>query len=330
MARRRNRDEPDYQSMMDSAIDFFQRLDLRAQIAVVAVLLVAGLVVAFIYYRSQNPSTSTSAPSGQVNVQMLLGNPSNATPDPSNRDNYLMPKPYYALSYNDSRGTPNWVSWQLTAAYLGDAPRKQEFDPDNTLPEGFYRVTHRDYSGSGFDRGHMCPHSDRAANQEMSFSTFVMTNIIPQAPNVNRKAWAQFETYCRGLVTHDHDHLYITAGPAGKGGRGSKEFRDEIAGGRVVVPAECWKVVVAVPESGGDDDLAKVSMGTRVIAIIMPNDNDQVGEEWAKFRTSPAEVERHTGFHFFDRVRPDIAQALRQKVDDEAIAPPRPLYHGND
>jgi endonuclease G len=330
MARRRNRNEPDYQSMMDSAIDFFQKLDLRAQIIVLAVVLVVGTVAAFLYHRSQHPKASPPAQSGQASVQMLLGNPSNATPDPSNRDNYLMPKPYFALSYNDSRGTPNWVSWQMTTAYLGNAPRKQEFDPDNTLPSDFYHVTHRDYSGSGFDRGHMCPHGDRSANQEMSFSTFVMTNIIPQAPNVNRKAWAQFESYCRGLVTHHHDHLYITSGPSGKGGLGSNGFRDEIAGGRVVVPAECWKVVVAVPEAGGDDDLAKISMGTRVIAIIMPNDNDQVGEEWAKFRVSTAEVERRTGLHFFDRVRPDIAQALRQKVDNEAIPPPRPLFHDND
>jgi endonuclease G len=84
---------------------------------------------------------------------LLLGNPSDAKEDPRDQDNYLMKKPFFALSYNNSRGTPNWVSGRLTKDDLGEAPRKPMFDPDNTLPRGFHRVTHKDYTGSGFDRG---------------------------------------------------------------------------------------------------------------------------------------------------------------------------------
>ena len=156
-----------------------------------------------------------------------------------------MVKPYFVLSYNSSLGIPNWVSWQVTDADLGDAPRKQTFDADSTLPSGLKVVTTRDYQGGGFDRGHMCPHSDRAANQEMSFATFVMTNIIPLAPSVNEKAWAQLEWYCRELVRQGN-HLYIIAGPMGRGGLGSRGFRNELAAGKVTVPAYCWKIAVVV------------------------------------------------------------------------------------
>ncbi len=177
----------------------------------------------------------------------------------------------------------------------------------------------------------MCPHSDRAADQDMSFATFVMTNIIPQAPNVNRKAWEHLESYGRELVSQHHDRLYITSGPAGQGGVGSRGSRDSLAGGRVTVPAECWKIIVAVPDDGSsDDDLAKISLGTRVITVIMPNDQNAVGEDWTKFRTSPAAVERETGLHFFDRVRPDIAAGLKQIVDQEHIPPPRPHGHSGE
>jgi endonuclease G len=146
---------------------------------------------------------------------------------------------------------------------------------------------------------------------------------------VNEKAWAQLESYCRGLVRMGN-HLYIVSGPLGRGGLGSRGFREELAGGKVVVPAECWKVVVIVPADGNDDDLPKISMGTRVIAVEMPNDNEQVGEEWAGYRTSASTIEQKTGYHFFDRVRPDIAAALKQKVDDVPIPPPRALGHGHD
>lgn len=326
MARRRNQSNgPGYDPLIDSALGAFGRLDPRAR-AVILVLLLVGLIATFVYYQRQ-AHQGAPGPQGAtvVSPHLLLGNPSSATDDPANRANYLMVKPYYALSYNNPAGRPNWVSWRVTQADLGDAPRKPTFDADVTLPPGFYRVIHKDYSGSGFDRGHLCPHSDRAANREMSFATFVMTNIIPQAPNVNQKAWAQLEVYCRDLV-RQHQRLFVIAGPAGRGGRGSNGSRESIAGGKVTVPAECWKIVVAVPESG-DDDLSKIGPGTRVIVVVMPNDNDAVGEEWAKFRTSAAEVEGRTGLKFFDRLPDGIAQVLRQKVDNTQIAPPRPMTH---
>jgi endonuclease G, mitochondrial len=329
MARRRNpSDGPgpqDYDDLINSSVATFRQLNRQAQIAVIVLLLVLAIIAAVIYFRSQQRAGTGV---GGSNPNLLLGNPSGATPDPSNRTNYLMVKPYYVLSYNNDTGTPNWVSWQVTEEDLGTAPRKQVFDSDTTLPIGFKVVATRDYNGSGFDRGHMCPHGDRAANEEMSFSTFVMTNIIPQAPNVNRKAWAQLESYCRDLV-HKHNHLYILSGPVGQGGTGSRGFRESLVGGKVTVPAECWKVAVVVEEGPGDD-LARISMGTRVIAVDMPNDDTQVGEAWAQFRTSPAEIERKTGLHFFTNVRPDVAAALRQRVDDIPIAPPKPLFHGQD
>lgn len=323
-------DERDIQS----AISFFQRLDPATRKIVLVGLAVLAVVVLVGYYRQSHrpksptqspPTTGLPTPSGGASVQLLLGNPSGATTDPSNRDNYLMLKPYFALSYNSTAGEPNWVSWQVTSADLGNAPRKQLFDSDSTLPAGFKVVSHQDYSGSGFDRGHMCPHSDRAANEDMSYATFVMTNIIPQAPNVNQKAWAQLEMYSRDLAKRGN-HLYVISGPAGQGGRGSKGAADAVGRGKVVVPAECWKIIVVVPEGG--DDLASINTDTRVIAVDMPNDQDKVGEAWAGFRVSPAAIEQRTGYHFFSSVRSDVAAALRSKVDAEYIPPPKPMTHG--
>jgi endonuclease G len=344
MARRRNRSD-DFDPIVNSAMSAYRRLDPKSQRIVLIVVLVAGLIAAGVYFyqqrhapgpQTQGPSTTTTTPTTGVagapaSVQMLLGNPSGATTDPSNRANYLMLKPYYALSYNDAKGTPNWVSWRVTQADLGTAPRKQIFDSDNALPQGFKIVTHKYYGGSGFDRGHMCPHSDRAATRAMSYATFVMTNIIPQAPNVNQKAWAQLEDYCRDLVRREHDRLYVISGPAGEGGRGKDGAAQTIAGGKVTVPAECWKIIVIVPDTGSaDDDLSRIGPSTRVIAVDMPNDNEAVGEAWAPFRTTVGQIEGKTGYHFFDRLPAEVAQALRQKADTATIAPPKPMNYDRD
>ena len=256
---------------------------------------------------------------------MLMGNPSNATPDASNADNFLMVKPYFALSYNNAKGTPNWVSWRLTDADIGSAPRVP-FYPDETLPSGFRMVTPADYTGSGFDRGHMCDHSDRSATPEASHATFVMTNMIPQSPYVNEKAWAQLEAYCRNLVERGHRHLYIISGPAGQGGEGKKGPKTQIGKRtQLIVPAQCWKVIVVLDGDPGDD-LQKVNANTRLIAVIMPNDMT-VGEEWAGYRVSVRAVEQLTGYTFFDRVPMAIIEPLKAGVDAERIPRPAAMRH---
>jgi endonuclease G, mitochondrial len=259
-------------------------------------------------------------------LDLKLGNPSHATGSGLNRDNFLMEKEYFTLSYNNSKGTPNWVMWRLEASDLGNAPRRN-FHPDETLPHDFKRITPEDYTGSGFDRGHMCPHSDRSASPEMSEATFVMSNIIPQSPSVNQKAWAQLEMYCRRLVERNDKKLYIISGPAGQGGTGSEGFKN-IIGERlkVVVPAQCWKVIMVLDADGGDD-LQKVNEHTRLIAIIMPNDMS-VGQDWARFRVPVTDVEKLTGYKFFDKVPANIIEPLKEKVDDVHIPRPRAIKYG--
>lgn len=255
---------------------------------------------------------------------LAMGNPSQAVADTAQKNNFLMEKEFFAISYNDSKGTPNWVSWHLTSAELGKAPRLP-FHPDTTLPVGFTQITPKDYTGGGFDRGHMCPHSDRSADNQMSDATFVMSNMIPQAWNVNEQAWAQLESYCRSLVEQEGKTLYIISGPAGKGGVGRKGKASVIGTThKVTVPAQCWKVIMVL-DAGQGDDVSKVNANTRLIAVIMPN-NASVGEDWRGFRCSVQDVEKLTGYKFFDTVPADIIEPLKEEVDQEPVSAPGHLH----
>ncbi|HEX4613285.1 MAG TPA: DNA/RNA non-specific endonuclease [Urbifossiella sp.] len=318
-------------------------IDKKTLWAIITVVVLAVLVLALILVlrerRQEQPQQPPAPAPGQgpgpeqlpfpgptapadTSVHLTLGNPSGATDDPANADNYLMRKPYFALSYNNGKGAPNWVSWALTASDLGSAPRV-EFYPDTSLPNTFRHITPHDYAGSGFDRGHLCPHSDRASTPEASRATFEMTNMVPQAPHLNQQAWADMEDYCRSMVKRRPQALYIIAGPSGQGGEGSKGPAESIGKGRVVVPAKCWKVVLAVENgTGSADDLGRVNSGSRAIAVVMPNDQS-VGHGWARYRTSVAEVEALTGYKFFDRVPQDIIKPLKARVDDETVTSPR-------
>jgi endonuclease G len=81
-----------------------------------------------------------------------FGLPSPAKADPKQREDYLIARPQYALSYNAEKRTPNWVCWRLTKSDIGTAARAP-FEPDPDLPKGMAKVTARVYTGSGFDRG---------------------------------------------------------------------------------------------------------------------------------------------------------------------------------
>jgi DNA/RNA endonuclease G (NUC1) len=246
-------------------------------------------------------TTSTS-------VHTTLGNPTNATADISFPTNYLMEKPQYVLSYHRDKGTANWVAWHLNASWLGSTPRQDDFRADATLPAGWYQVGSTSYSGSGYDRGHMCPSADRTATVADNSATFLMTNMVPQAPNNNQGPWASMENYLRTLVTAGNE-LYIYSG--GYGSLGT------IDAGRINIPAHTWKVVVVLPE--GTNDLSRVTTATRVIAVDMTNDNNQISRtaDWKTFRVSVDAIEAITGYDFLGKVSPTIQTTIESVVDNQ-------------
>lgn len=144
------------------------------------------------------------------------------------------------------RGIPNWVSWHLDKGWLGTAPRQDDFRSDMSLPSGLYKVQATDYTGSGFDRGHNTPSADRTRTEEDNSATFLMTNMVPQAPENNQQTWANLESYWRKLAQEGNE-FYIIMGNYGIGGSCSLGQKTTIADGKVTVPAKIWKVIVVIP-----------------------------------------------------------------------------------
>jgi len=246
------------------------------------------------------------------NDHLLFGNPSNAAPITDSAGNYLMQKGYYTLSYNRDRGTPNWVSWHLYSQDLGSVSRSDDFRADNTLPAGWYEVPEDAYSSSGFDRGHNVPSGDRTNTLSANQSTFLMTNMIPQAPTLNQTTWARMEDSLRLLVNAGYE-LYVIMGSYGSGGTGNNGFQTTIHSGRVTVPSNVWKVAVAIPN--GNNDTTRVDAATRVIAVNIPNAN-AVNGNWKTYRTSVDAIEAATGYDLLSRLPVSLQAVVEAKVDN--------------
>ena len=230
-------------------------------------------------------------------VYLAFGNPSNARADGTDRNNYLIVNTAYAESYNNSLGRPNWVAWRLTESDIGGGERSNDFRPNEQLPFGWKHVLPSDYTDSGYDRGHLCPSGDRSADPDQNSLTFLMTNVAPQTPDLNRYPWEKLETYARGLVRRGHVDLYIIAGVYGNKGKLKRG---------VSVPTNFWKVIVAVPQGG---DPSSVTSRTHVIAVDMPNVSGIASDSWRKYTTTVRAIEQKTGY--------DLLSGLSREVQDD-------------
>jgi endonuclease G len=244
------------------------------------------------------------------NSNALFGNPSDATS--LTPDNYLLDQYYYVESYSAGRGTPNWVSWHLDpGTFNGTVKRQDDFAAFTGVPAGAFTVQSNSYSGSGFDRGHNAPSGDRTSSKDANSATFLMTNMIPQAPNNNQKTWEGLETYLRTKALEGNE-VYIIMGSYGSGGVGSNGSFNTIANGKITVPSNVWKVAVIIPI--GDTDISRVSATTRVIAVNTPNTN-VIDPDWKKYRVTVRDIEKATHYNLLSNLPQVVQDAVETKVD---------------
>jgi endonuclease G len=256
------------------------------------------------------PPVTPPSPSNEDNL--ALGNPSAATTSISSPDNYLLTKVQYSISYNNSKHIPNWVSWRCASEWIGSTGRQDNFRADATLPANWFQCDSAEFSGSGFDRGHMCPSGDRTSSTTDNSATFLMTNMIPQAPNNNQFAWADLENYCRSLMASGNE-LYIICGGYGQGGTGKNGYKTTVGNG-TWIPNKTWKVIVILPV--GSNDAARVTTSTRVIAVLMPNDQTCNSKPWQDYRVSVDHIESLTGYDFLSNVSANIQADIEARVDN--------------
>lgn len=232
------------------------------------------------------------------NDNLLCGNPSGATAKISNYNNYLINQKYYAESYSRDRCGPNWVCWHMNATDLGSASRSNNFRADTKLPAVWYEAQDYSYKDSGFDKGHNCPSGDRSISSDANSATFLMDNIVPQAPYNNQRTWEHLESFSRGQVQQGNE-VYIMMGSYGTGGTGSKGYATSIDQGRINVPAHIWKVVVIIPN--GNQDLKRINKNTTVITVDTLNDNS-IDSNWMQYICTVRDIENNTGYNLLSNL----------------------------
>ncbi len=188
----------------------------------------------------------------------------------------------FHLSYNEEHEQANWVAYILTKEMVKNdkAERNDNFRPDENIQTG--SATLADYRGSGYDRGHLAPAADMHWSEESMDESFLMSNMSPQNQEFNRGIWKTLEDKVRDFAV-ENERIYVVTGPV------LKDITYKIGKNNVSVPKYYYKVIL---------DISQPSF--KGIAFLMKNEEST--KSLASFAMSIDELEKFTGFNFFQSV----------------------------
>lgn len=207
--------------------------------------------------------------------------PSGILPSPSFNGEWVI-KPNYLLFYDQSVMQSRFTVHKLSKTQVtGNASRYQiRYNQDELIGSG--TAAYRDYSRSGFDRGHLVPAADFQCCQELMNETFAMSNIAPFDTTLNRHAWAELEQKIR-FWARKKGELYVISGPVFVNKNYSIGRYNE-----VVVPTHFFKVICTFDKGQVNES----------ISYLLPNlALDKM--DFKNFRVSIDQLENRTNLDFF-------------------------------
>lgn len=203
----------------------------------------------------------------------------------------------YTVCYNTKHKLPRWVAYRLEASELeGSMERINRFAPDPKVPGG--TALPSDYTGTGYDRGHLAAAADFGFDRQAYEETFLMSNIAPQTPALNRGTWRLLEEATRRWARREQA-LYIVTGPI------LQEPMKRIGRrNRVSVPPAFFKVILDMTEPE-----------VKALAFIMPN-TDELSQNFMDYLVTIEQVEQQTGLNFFPCLdqHPELRQFLETQL----------------
>jgi endonuclease G, mitochondrial len=210
----------------------------------------------------------------------------------------------FIVGYSDIRGNPLWVEYALTPIDEGEPslPRLTRFSTDKRV---FNRIKHDSYNKSGYDRGHNAPNYaiSHLYGAEGQKDSFLMTNISPQTPKLNRQFWQRLEEVEAKYFTKQADKIWVITGPVFTGSteRLSSSWRVEI-------PDAFYKIYITE---------AKPNQSSKVLAFLVPQ-TIKGNEPLSQFVTSIDNIEAQTGLDFFSDLDDVTENQLEASIEPQA------------
>ena len=172
-------------------------------------------------------------------------------------------------------------------------------DPDYTELEradnfrSDYRVPRADYTGSGYDRGHLVASANQRNEELQNSETFLLSNMSPQVPGFNRGLWKKLEDAVRKLNAQKKIlETYVICGPIFYFDKATELIGSEDENG----------VTLPIPHAYFKSILTENNRGTLDLwSFILPNEDSDKSLE--SFFVPTIEIERYAGINLWNRLQ---------------------------
>jgi len=226
------------------------------------------------------------------------------TPHPTYGPTRILDYKGYVVELSMQDKIPLWVCEQVTSEDIeGEARRMSSFKQDRILSTHL-QGTHKDYTNSGYARGHLSAAANRDSSQALKTETFLTTNIVPQNSPMNSGRWKVLEDIIRKEWVDSERPVFITCGPIFYDPQeGSTSTADgfveyfTIGKGGVSVPTHMYKIVLQREPN--------LQSRWRAIAFVMRNERPEPGTGLETYITSIREIEQQTNINFFPELDGD-------------------------
>lgn len=213
----------------------------------------------------------------------------------------------YMVGYSEWHAAPLWVSYRLFPKEEQPTGRRpSHFETDS---RSLARIDHEDYTRSGYDRGHMAPNHAIALlyGREAQLDTFLMTNIVPQKPNLNQKLWQRLEAVEISHFAQQFGTVWVITGPLFS--PEPQQMNHRWLSIDVDIPTSFYKIYL----KGRLDQPESLSL----LAFEMPQ---EVGgkEPLDQFITSVDLIEQKSGLNFFWQINDEVENRLEARTDTAA------------
>lgn len=227
------------------------------------------------------------APDGQV---LFAGAPVRiGAPAPS--DLVTLDRGDFLIGWSPSLRRPVWAAYHVPRDARFENSKRPAFQKDRSVATS---PIPGDYRNTPYDRGHMVPNRAIVTRfgPDVQKKTFLMTNIAPQRPALNRGPWREMEQRISDLWTQKYGELWVIVGALSSP---SPTSRESLPGTSVNVPEKYYMIVAG---QGPD--------GVRALAVLL----DQGAGRWdfpVHNIVTISELEKLSGLEFF----PDMPKFLK-------------------
>ena len=230
------------------------------------------------------------APSGAVTFAGAPRRISAPAPD----DIRVIDRGEFLIGWSDSLRHPVWCAYHVTRDKLHEDGQRPSFLIDKSVPTA---PRPDSYAKSGYDRGHMVPNHAIVSRYgaDARRKTFLMSNIAPQTPQLNRGVWRDMEHRIADLWTARYGEIWVVVGCI------PSETAARMSNAAIDIPSAYFQVV-----------LAQEDMDVRALAVVFSQSVSW--NAWAaRDIVSIDELEKLTGLDF----NPDLPSFIQDPLEAE-------------